>query len=74
MARNSTTINGMTTAGIHAPTVNLEITTTASTVPVIVAPMIEIVIRSRQRGGFMRRMRSAIEDCDSVKLVNTPTA
>jgi hypothetical protein len=74
MARNSSTISGITTAGIHAPTVNLEMTTTARTVPVMAAPTVEIVTRSCQRAGFIRRMRSAIDACDSVKLVNTPAA
>ena len=43
----------MTTAGIQAPIVNFETTTTRSTMPVAVAPMALIVMATFQRGAAL---------------------
>jgi hypothetical protein len=47
---NITTMSGISTAGIQAPTANLDTTTTSATIPVVVAPIPLIAADSRQRG------------------------
>ena len=74
MALNRTTMAGMTTAGSHAPAVNLDTTTTRRTMPVAIAPTKLTVIRACQPGSRCRRWYRTMPDWLSVKPVNTPTA
>ena len=54
--------------------VNFEITTTASTIPVAIAPTTLIARPSRQPGSRSRQWWTTIPDWESVNPVNTPTA
>ncbi len=74
MARNATTSEGIRTAGIHAPSVNLETTTTSATTAVAAHPMALIVNDARHRGSRSRRWCTTIPAWLRVNPVNTPNA
>ena len=74
MTRNPTTSAGMSTAGIHAPSVNLETTTTRATMPVATQPTALMASDARQRPSRSRRWWMTIPAWLSVKPVNTPNA
>ena len=65
---------GITTAGIHAPIVNFDTTTTSVTTPVATEPSPFTAARSCQPGSRCLRWCCTMPHCDSVKPVNTPTA
>ena len=65
---------GINTAGIHAPSVNLETTTTMATVPVATHPTPLIAADARHRGSRKRRWWMTIPAWLSVNPVNTPNA
>ena len=68
------TISGITTAGIHAPFVNLVTTTTRATTPVHSAPKPLITVDSFQRGSRSRKWWATIPAWLNVNPVNTPKA
>ena len=74
MPRSSSTSKGITTAGIHAPMVNFDTSTTSRTTPVATAPTPLTAAPSRQPGARSRRWRCTIPHWDSVNDVKTPTA
>ena len=71
---NATTSAGITTAGIHAPSVNFETTTTSATMPVATQPTALIANDGRHRRPRRRRWWTTIPAWLSVKPVNTPKA
>ena len=73
-ARNATTIAGISTAGIHAPSVNLETTTTIATVAVATQPTALIASDARQRPSLYLRWWTTMPAWLSVNPVNTPNA
>ena len=64
----------MITAGIHAPSVNLDTTTTRATVPVATAPTALIASDAFHRGSRSRRWCLTMPAWLSVNPVNTPNA
>ena len=64
----------MSTAGIQAPSVNLETTTTRATTPVATQPTPLIAADARQCGSRSRKWWTTIPAWLSVKPVNTPNA
>ena len=69
-----TTITGMTTAGIQAPLLNFDTTTTRATTPVQTAPTPLITADDLQRGSRSRKWWATIPAWLSVNPVNTPKA
>ena len=67
-------IIGITTAGIQAPIVNLETSTTSRTMKVATAPVLFMASPQRQPGSRSRQWWTTIPDWESVKAMNTPTA
>ena len=64
----------MRTAGIHAPSVNLETTTTMATMPVATQPTPLTTAEGRHRGSRNRKWCTTMPAWLSVKPVNTPNA
>ena len=67
-------MSGITTAGIQAPLVNLETTTTTSTTPVAMQPTTLMTRPRCQFGSRRRRWWRTMPAWLRVKPVNTPTA
>ncbi len=65
---------GISAAGIHAPSVNLETTTTSAMIPVATAPMALMASSARQLGSFSLRWWRTIPAWLRVKPVKTPNA
>ena len=65
---------GISAAGIHAPSVNLETTTTVAMRNVATAPMALITMLIFHRGSRSRRWWRTIPVWLNVKPVNTPSA
>ena len=64
----------MMTAGIHAPSVNFDTTTTRATSPVAAQPTALTTIEARQPGSRSRRWCTTMPAWLSVNPVNTPKA
>ena len=65
---------GMITAGIHAPSVNFETTTTRATTPVVKLPTPLMTALARQFGSFRRKWCRTMPAWLRVNPVNTPNA
>jgi hypothetical protein len=74
MARKPITMNGMSAAGIQAPSVNFDTSTISAMNAVVTAPMVLMAIPHCQRGSRCRRWWRTMPDWLRVKPVNTPTA
>ena len=70
----NTTMNGTSTAGIQAPSVNFDPSTMSVTMPVATAPVPLMARLTRHRGSRNRQWCTTMPLCDSVNPVNTPTA
>ena len=64
----------MSTAGIQAPSVNFEATTTMAIKPVVSVPMALMTAEPCQCFSFNLKWCTTMPACESVKPVNTPKA
>jgi len=69
-----TTMIGISTTGIHAPTTNFDTTTTSSTMKVAIAPIVFTTWPNFHPGSRSFRWCLTMPHCERVNPVNTPTA